>query len=156
MRKFWKLAKRVMTMLRIQKYSEKEQKLWQIDLKAKWPHYLIADSKLSDSETIEEGLGSIPFIIRIPSTLQLENTTIASALQKPFKEWTLLDEKHHFQSFDVMHNNVQQRWIVVHSKKRQYKAEKSVSAMCEKEREKIACRRFFVRMRCSESAKALF
>ena len=35
------------------------------------------------------------------------------------------------------HNGLQQRWIVVHSEERQNKAEKSVSAICEKEREKI-------------------
>ena len=104
---------------------------------AEGPHYLIADSKLYDSETIAEGLGLIPFITRIPSSNKLENTTITSALQKPFKDWTLLDEKHRFQPFDVVHNNVQQRWIVVHSEERQYKAEKSVSAKCEKEHEKI-------------------
>ena len=104
---------------------------------AEGPHYLIADSKLYDAKTIEEGLGSIPFITRIPSTLQLENATIDLALQKPFKEWTILDEKHNFQTFDIEHNNLKQRWIVVHSEERQHKAEKSVTAKCEKEREKI-------------------
>jgi transposase len=53
--------------------------------------YLIADSKLYDAKTIEQGLGSIPFVTRIPSSNKLENTTIESALQKPLKEWTLLD-----------------------------------------------------------------
>lgn len=53
---------------------------------AEGSHYLIADSKLYDAETINEGLGSIPFITRIPGTLKLENTTINSALQKPLKE----------------------------------------------------------------------
>lgn len=104
---------------------------------AEGPHYLIADSKLYDAETIEEGLGLIPFITRIPSTNKLENSIIDLALQKPFKEWILLDEKHRFQVFDIEHNNLQQRWIVVHSEERQYKAEKSVSAKCEKELEKI-------------------
>lgn len=104
---------------------------------AEGPHYLIADSKLYDAETINEGLGSIPFITRIPGTLKLENTIINSALQKPLKEWTLLDEKHRFQTFDVIHNDLQQRWMVVYSEERQSKAEKSVSAKCEKEREKI-------------------
>jgi transposase len=104
---------------------------------SKGPHYLIADSKLYDAQTIQEGLGSIPFITRIPSTIKLENTTIDLALQKPFKDWILLDEKHRFQVFDIDHNNLEQRWIVVHSEERQYKAEKSVSAKCEKELEKI-------------------
>lgn len=104
---------------------------------AEGPHYLIGDSKLYDAQTLEEGLGSIPFITRIPSTLKLENTTIDLALQKPFKEWILLDEKHRFQVFDLEHNNLQQRWIVVHSEERQCKAEKSVFAKCEKELEKI-------------------
>jgi hypothetical protein len=43
----------------------------------------------------------IPFITRIPGTIKLENTTIESALQKPLKEWTLLDEKHRFQTFNL-------------------------------------------------------
>ena len=59
------------------------------------------------------------------------------ALQKPFEEWILLDEKHRFQTFNLNHNGLNQRWIVVHSEERQNKAEKSVSVMCEKEREKI-------------------
>jgi transposase len=104
---------------------------------AEGPRYLIADSKLYDAKTIEQGLGFIPFITRIPGTIKLENTTIGLALQKPLKEWTLLDEKHRFQTFNLKHNDLQQRWIVVHSEERQYKAEKSVSSMCEKEREKI-------------------
>ena len=106
---------------------------------AEGPRYLIADSKLYDAKTIEQGLGLglIPFITRIPSTHKLENVTIESALQKPFKEWTLLDEKHRFQTFNVEHNGLKQRWIVVHSEERQNKAEKSVSATCKKEKEKI-------------------
>ena len=104
---------------------------------AEGPRYLIADSKLYDAKTIEEGLGLIPFITRIPSTIKLESTTIESALQKPLKEWPFLDEKHRFQTFNLTHNGLQQRWIVVHSEERQNKAEKSVSAMCEKELEQI-------------------
>lgn len=118
-------------------FRERAQALADSFKAAEGPRYLIADSKLYDAKTIEEGLGSIPFITRIPGTLKLENTTIHSALQKPLKEWTLLDEKHRFQTFDIVHNDLQQRWIVVHSKERQGKAEKSVIAMCEKEREKI-------------------
>lgn len=104
---------------------------------AEGPRYLIADSKLYDAKTIEEGLGLIPFITRIPGTISLENTTIESALQKPLKEWILLDEKHRFRTFHLKHNGLQQRWIVVYSEERQHKAEKSVSTMCKKEREKI-------------------
>ena len=104
---------------------------------AEGPHYLIADSKLYDAETMTEGLGSIPFITRIPGTLKIENTIIHSALQKPLKEWTFLDEKHRFQTFDIVHYDLPQRWIVVYSEERRSKAEKSVSAKCEKEREKI-------------------
>ena len=43
---------------------------------AEGPRYLVADSKLYDAKTIEEGLGLIPFITRIPATLKLKNTTI--------------------------------------------------------------------------------
>jgi transposase len=101
------------------------------------PRYLIADSKLYDEKTLEQGLRLIPFITRIPGTIKLEHTTIESALQKPLRDWTLLDEKHRFQTFNVQHYGLQQRWIVVHSEERQEKAEKSIEAMCQKEREKI-------------------
>ena len=104
---------------------------------AESPRYLIADSKLYDEKTIEEGLGLIPFITRIPGTIKLENTTIELALQKPLDEWPLLDEKHRFQTFNLLHYGLQQRWIVVHSEERQNKAENSVESMCKKEREKI-------------------
>jgi len=104
---------------------------------AEGPRYLIADAKLYDAKTIEEGLKFTPFITRIPGTLMLENETIDLALQKPIKEWAILDEKHRFQTFELEHYDLQQRWIVVYSDERQYKAEKSVSARCEKEKEKI-------------------
>ena len=104
---------------------------------AETPRYLIADSKLYDEKTIEQGLDLIPFITRIPSTIKLENTTIEAALQKPLETWTLLDEKHRFQTFNLEHYGLQQRWIVVHSEERQNKAENSVEARCKKEREKI-------------------
>lgn len=67
----------------------------------------------------------------------MEHTTIELALQKPFKGWTPLDEKHCFQTFYLQHYGLQQRWIVVHSEERQEKAEKSIEAVCKKEREKI-------------------
>lgn len=104
---------------------------------AEGPRYLIADSKLYDAKTIEEGLNLIPFITRIPGTLTLEKETIDLALKKPLKEWTIVDEKHRFQTFEIEHYGLQQRWIAVHSDERQYKAEKSVSAKCNKEKEKI-------------------
>lgn len=104
---------------------------------AETPRYLIADSKLYDKQTIEQGLCLIPFITRIPGTIMLENTTIESALQKPMKEWTLLDEKHRFHTFNLQHYGLQQRWMVVHSKERQNKAENMVEVRCKKEREKI-------------------
>lgn len=104
---------------------------------AETPRYLIADSKLYDKQTIEQGLCLIPFITRIPGTIMLENTTIESALQKPMKEWTLLDEKHRFYTFNLQHYGLQQRWMVVHSQERQNKAENMVEVRCKKEREKI-------------------
>jgi transposase len=76
---------------------------------AETPCYLVADSKLYDKKTIDQGLGLIPFITRIPGTILLENTTIESALQKPIKEWTLLDEKHRFYTFNLEHYGLQQR-----------------------------------------------
>jgi transposase len=104
---------------------------------AETPRYLIADSKLYDEKTIEQGLGLIPFITRIPGTIKLERTTIESALQKSLEEWTLLDDKHRFQTFHLQHYGLKQRWIVIHSEERQNKAENSIEAICKKEREKI-------------------
>ena len=104
---------------------------------AETPRYLIADSKLYDEKTIEQGLGLIPFITRIPGTIKLEHTIIESALQKPLEAWTILDKKHRFQTFNLQHYGLKQRWIVVHSEERQNKAENSIATMCKKEREKI-------------------
>jgi len=101
------------------------------------PRYLIADSKLYDEKTIKEGLGLLPFITRIPSTIKLEQATIEKALQTSLSQWTLLDEKHRFQTFNLEHYGLEQRWFVVYSEERQSKAENSVKAMCKKELEKI-------------------
>ena len=94
---------------------------------------MVADSKLYTEKTIEESLCLVPFVTRIPSSIKLENTTIAIALQKHINEWTIFDEKQHFQTFNVEHNGIKQRWIVVHSMERHNKAEKSIDGQREKE-----------------------
>ena len=104
---------------------------------AEGPRYIVADSKLYTEKTIEESLCLIPFVTRIPSSIKLENETISLALQKHFNEWIIFDEKQRFKTFNVEHNGIKQRWIVVHSMERQNKAEKSIYGQCEKEMKTI-------------------
>ncbi len=60
-------------------FRQRARSLIQSFKEANAPRYLIADSKLYDSETAEECLKHLPFITRVPGTLRLEQETVARA-----------------------------------------------------------------------------
>lgn len=97
---------------------------------------LIGDSKLY-AKSNSENLVSIPFITRIPGTLNLERQITEQVLQHP-EDWAPLDGENSYQRFDLCHYGIEQRWLVVFSHKRYPGVSKTVAKERDKESEKIS------------------
>lgn len=137
-------------------FRERAKKLQESFKAAESPRYLIADSKLYDEKTIQEGLSIIPFITRIPGTLTLEQDTIKAAFSQPLNTWEILNETHRFKTFHVEHYGLKQRWIVVYSEERKHKAKHSVEKMYQKEKEdneKVLKKLYTEEFSCPNDAK---
>jgi transposase len=91
------------------------------------PRYLIADSKLYTQETINSALHQIPFITRVPSSVKLEQESIADMLAVPLDRWNRQDGSNHYRSVLVRHYNLDQRWIVVYSNEMRERSRKRVA-----------------------------
>jgi len=96
---------------------------------------LIGDSKLY-AESNSNNLCSIPFITRIPGTLNLERQITEQALKHP-EDWAQLDGENSYQRFDLCHYGIEQRWLVIFSHKRFPGVLKTVAKERDKESEKI-------------------
>lgn len=90
------------------------------------PRYLIADSKLYTQETISSALHQIPFITRVPSSVKLEQESIADMLAVSLDRWNRQDDSNHYRSILVRHYNLDQRWIVVYSNEMRERSRKRV------------------------------
>lgn len=88
--------------------------------------YLIADSKLYTQETVNSALHEIPFITRVPSSVKLEQESIAEMLAVPLDRWNRQDDSNHYRSIVVRHFNLDQRWIVVYSDEMKERSRKRV------------------------------
>ena len=76
------------------------------------PRYLVADSKLYDSETAEQCLKFIPFIARIPASIKKESVVIQESIANR-KAWIRANKKVRYQVHNVTHYGIEQRWIVI-------------------------------------------
>lgn len=120
------------------------------------PLYYVADCKLY-SEKNSINLCDLPFITRIPESISLVNSKILEA-QFQKDKFVLHDEKKKFQSFDVYHNNMNQRWIVVESTTTREKYIKSIERKIQKERELIDKELFHLQAQefhCEDDAKKM-
>lgn len=84
-----------------------------------------ADSKLYCKKTITGPLKDIPFITRVPSTIQEERATITRALNIPIKDWEKIDDSNCYFLVHINHYQQAQRWIVVSSSEMKERAKKS-------------------------------
>ena len=121
-----------------------------------WNGYLVADSKLYHSKNSEH-LKLLSFITRIPGSLQEERKTIKEAIEK--NSWIQLDESNKYFTRKLIHYDIEQRWIVVHSKSAESRAVKRVDKLIRREEEKIV--KFKKQMKeacfeCETDAQAAF
>jgi len=86
--------------------------------------YCIADSKLYHKKN-SEFLSQILFITRIPSTNKEEKQAITDSLSS--NQWTIVDENYKFCEKEIKHMDINQRWLVVHSKAARERAQKTIS-----------------------------
>lgn len=77
-------------------------------------HYLIADSKLY-SESNAKNLLDLPFITRVPETINLVQDYINRALTED-SSWEVISESRKIKVFELEHYGIKQRWCVVYSK----------------------------------------
>jgi len=95
------------------------------------PRYLVGDSKLYHKKA-KETLAQIPFITRIPGSLKLEQDVIDQALSYPL-QWVDMDDGNRYQSFELCHYEIEQRWLVIHSEAALSRAKLTLARQQEKE-----------------------
>lgn len=121
-----------------------------------WKGYLVADSKLYHAKNAEY-LKLLTFITRIPGSIKEEQNTIKEALKQ--NAWIVLDESNKYYTQKLIHNDMEQRWIVVHSTSAASRALKRVNKLVQKEAETIV--KFQKQMRnsqfeCETDAREVF
>jgi len=99
------------------------------------PRYLVADSKLYDKDNAAN-LKAFGFITRIPSTLKLVKQVICQALK--WDQWRSWDATTRYQSVELCHYGMAQRWLVVYSEAAFARAEATVTKAQQRESEAIA------------------
>lgn len=118
-------------------FRDRSQALLDSFKSSKTPRYLIADSKLYSETTIDESLKHIPFITRVPASVNLEQATIAEMLEVAPAQWNKIDDSNRYQSVAVQHSGIDQRWIVVFSDAMQSRSQKRVGKLLKAEEGQI-------------------
>lgn len=98
------------------------------------PAFMVADSKLY-TEKNAPFLAQVPFLTRIPESLQVAQQVIAQAWA--WNHWEGLDANYRFQRIDLGHYGIEQRWLVFTSQSGWEQAEQAVAKGQQKERETI-------------------
>lgn len=98
------------------------------------PSFMVADSKLY-SEPNAPWLAQLPFLTRIPESLQVAQQVIQQAWD--WNQWSPLDENYRFQRIELGHYGIEQRWLVVTSQTGWHQAEEAVIKAQEKEHNAI-------------------
>jgi transposase len=94
------------------------------------PSFMVADSKLY-SEKNAPLLAQVPFLTRIPETLQVAQQVIEQAWG--WNHWQRLDENYRYQRINLGHYGIEQRWLVITSQTGWHQAEEAVNQAQEKE-----------------------
>jgi transposase len=115
-------------------FQERAQALMSTFQDSPNPRYLVADAKLYTEENAVN-LAKLGFITRIAGTLNLVSQVIGQALK--WDTWCGLDETTRYQSIELCHFGMAQRWLVVWSQASLERAEASVNKACEREAEAI-------------------
>ena len=116
-------------------FQERAQALIAAFTNAPTPRYLIADSQLYHEDNAPH-LQKLGFITRIPNTIGAVSQVIAQALT--WDTWHRLDAKTRYQSIELCHYGMAQRWLVVHSQAALERAEATVATARQREEAAIA------------------
>jgi transposase len=76
------------------------------------PRYRVADAKLYGEDNAAH-LAQLGFITRMPATLKVVSQVIGQALQQD--TWQPVDDNTRYQSLELCHDGMAQRWLVVSS-----------------------------------------
>ena len=115
------------------------------------PRYLVADAKLY-TEASAAPLSKLGFVTRIPGTLKLVSQVISQALQGD--RWHALDAATRYQSLELCHYGMAQRWLVVSSQAALERAEASVTKAQQREWEAIEKQLFHLQAKRFERPEA--
>jgi ABC-type antimicrobial peptide transport system ATPase subunit len=91
-------------------FQERAQALMTAFASAPTPRYLVADAKLYTADSAAP-LAKLGFVTRIPGTLKLVSQVISQALA--WDMWHALDDRTRYQSLELCHYGMAQRWLVV-------------------------------------------
>ena len=98
------------------------------------PRSLVADGTLYCEDNAVH-LAKLGFITRIPATLKLVSQVIGQALQ--WDTWRPFDDHTRYQSLELCHYGMAQRWLVVHSQAALERAEATLKKATQREHEAI-------------------
>jgi len=98
------------------------------------PSFMVADSKLY-TEKNAPFLAQLPFLTRIPESLQVAKQVIQQAWA--WNHWQPLDKNYRFQRIELGHYGIEQRWLVITSHTGWQQAEEAVAQAQAKEQEAI-------------------
>jgi transposase len=103
-------------------FQERAEALIATFQQAPMPRYVVADSKFY-TEDNAPNLQALDFITRIRNTLKLVSQVITQALREDM--WRRLDDTTRYQSVELCHYGMAQRWLVVSSQAAFERAEAS-------------------------------
>ena len=72
------------------------------------------------------------------------------------KEWIEIDDNYQYVSHEILHNKIQQRWLVFYSNAAKERAKKTISKKCSKEKEALVKKIFHFqaeRFECKSDAE---
>ena len=98
------------------------------------PRYLVADAKLYGEDNAAH-LAQLGFITRMPATLKVVSQVISQARQQD--TWQPVDDDTRYQSLELCHDGMAQRWLVVSSRAALERAEATLTNATQREYEAI-------------------
>lgn len=117
------------------------------------PRYLVADSKLYFEDNAAH-LAKLGFITRIPATLKRVSQVIGQALQS--NTWQPFDDNVRYQTLELCHYGMAQRWLVVSSQAAFERADAALNKAKQREHDAIQKQLFHLqaqRFRSPEAAQ---
>src|SRR3989441_2200255 len=132
-------------------FKERAEALLTAFARAPTPRYLVADAKLYTEDTAPT-LAKLGFITRIPGPLKVVSQVITQALQED--PWHRLDDRTRYQSLELCHYGIAQRWLVVSSQAALERAEASLTKAQQREWDAINKQLFHLHAQRFETPEA--